>query len=204
MRKRIAFALFALFAPMLIMGAYIRNKDPWLEIAIQQIEADYGDTVSVEAKDKSLLKFGRNTNVGTSAATLMDLDGTEVGETYVSTNAITHVISTSAADGEEIKIEGHTISGTDLTFVVQTATLNGQTAVALGTALARCTRLLNNDSTELAGKVSAYEGGTTTAGDVDTDSEIHCIIPAGQQQSRKASTSISSVDYWIVTGKRQT
>ena len=176
-----------------------RIIDPWMQHAIDNIKADYGVDVRMEYKNKDLLKFGRNRTVGTVAETIMELPSGTNNETYLATNSITSIISTSAADGEIVQIEGHTISGSDFTFVTQSATLTGQTAVTLGTALARCTRIYNNDSTELAGVISATEADTYTAGVPDTDAGVHCQIRAGQQQSDKAATTLSSVDYWVLT-----
>lgn len=178
------------------------TADNNLVYAIERIKADYGDTVSVSEKNKQLLKFGRNLLVGTSAATIMDLPAGILHETYVSGNDITTVSSSSGSDTRQITIEGHTISGSDLTFVVQTITLTGQTQATLTTPLHRCTRLYadNTSTTELVGNIYVYENDTSTGGVPDTDAKVHLTLPAGEQQSRKASTSLSSVDYWIVTG----
>lgn len=185
------------------MARSLNFDNPQLEHAINVIKKNYGDNVSVSVKSKDLLKFGRNTAVGTSEATVMTLAGSEVEETYVSGNDITHFASSASGDTSiEIVVEGHTISGSDLTFSTQTVTLNasnGQTKTALTTPLARITRAYNNNGTELTGNVYFAEDVTFTAGVPQTDSAVHLIIPAGQQQSRKCSTSISSTDYWIIT-----
>ncbi len=47
------------------------------------------DTVSIQAKKKTLLKFGDKADLGTSSATLAKLGSGEDNETYVTTNAIT-------------------------------------------------------------------------------------------------------------------
>jgi hypothetical protein len=177
----------------------VLHKDPWMEHAKQVIFADDAVNVSLEAKNKDLLKFGRHTDVQTASTTLMTLPSGIYNETYVATNAINSIVSTDAGDTESVKVEGHTISGGDFTFVVQSVTLTGQTAASLGTALARCTRIYNDDSTELAGTVSVTETDTYTAGVPDTPAGVHCQIRAGEQQSEKAATTLSSVDYWVVT-----
>lgn len=38
--------------------SYFVNTDYWVQRAIQNIKADYGDDVSVESKNKSLIKYG--------------------------------------------------------------------------------------------------------------------------------------------------
>lgn len=166
--------------------------------AITQIKSVYGDDVTV--KPKTLAKFGSNDNIGTTYATVMTLPGTEINETYIATNGITHISSSDAGDDQEVLIEGHTISGSDFTFVSQSVTLNGQNKVALSTPLARATRALNNNGTDLAGDVYIYQDDTLTAGVPDTDTKVHLIIPQGFNQSRKAATAISSSDYYIITG----
>ena len=172
----------------------------WIDRAVSNILGDFGDNVSVVNKNKNLLKFGRNSSVGNSnLTTLMTLAGSEINETYVSSNLITTISSSSSSDTQTVSVEGHTISGSDLTFVIQSVTLNGQNQVTLTTPLARCTRITNNGSTDLIGSVYAYQNDTTTNGVPDTDNLVHCIIPAGSNQTEKASTSISSSDYWIVT-----
>ncbi len=67
--------------------------------------------------------------------------------------------------------------------------------------MARCTRVYADQSseTDLVGNIYVYQNDTSTAGVPDTNAKVHIILPAGENQSRKASTTISSVDYWIVT-----
>ena len=176
------------------------STDPWLDIAINEIYKTYGDRVSILEKGKSLLKFGTNKLVtnATSGSTIMTLPSGIDHETYVNTNSIDTISSSSGSDTEIITIEGHTISGDDLTFVTQIAILNGQNKVTLSTPLARMTRMANNNGTNLVGTVYGYED-TAISGGVPTDgTKVHCMIPVGRNQSLKCSTSISSVDYWIV------
>lgn len=164
----------------------------------REIQQTYGDKVSIDRKAKSLVKFGRSAQLGTgSLETVWSVGG---NETYLSTNSISHVSSSSASDTQEVTIEGHTLSNSEFTFVIQTATLNGQNTVALNTDLARVSRVYNSDSTELVGRVVAYEN-TALSGGVPTDAtKIHIDIPAGFQQSFKAATTFSKNDYFIMTG----
>lgn len=176
------------------------NQDPWIIHAVAVIAAEFGDKVSIEAKNKDLLKFGRNGAIGTSSATIMTLPSGELNETYVASDLINSINSDDAADTEEVTIEGHTLSGTDFTFVTQTATLTGTTVVALGTSLARVSRVFNNNSTDLVGNIYVTETDTYTAGVPDTGAKVHLTVAAGENQSEKASVTISDTDYWIVTG----
>ena len=163
----------------------------------REIQQTYGDKVSIDRKAKSLIKFGRSAQLDTgSLETVWTVGG---NETYLSTNSISHVSSSSASDTQEVTIEGHTLSNNEFTFVTQTATLNGQNTVALNTDLARVSRIYNSDSTELVGRVVVYEN-TTLSGGVPTDAtKIHIDIPAGFQQSFKAATTFSKNDYFIIT-----
>lgn len=184
--------------------AYLQNKDPELEQAIRVIESTYGDVVSVIDKGKNLFKFGKNTNVGTTRCTIWYTGQDEINEIYVAdnVNSIDSISSSSASDTEVVRIEGHTMTGGDRTFVVQTKTLSGRTRVALDTPLNRQTRIAHNDesSTNLVGEIYGYENTALSAGKPTDTTKIHVTVPAGENQSQKASTSLSSVDYWIVTG----
>lgn len=174
--------------------------DPFLEHASRVIYAKYGVNVKTDNKNKDVLKFGRNHLVRTSSATVMTLPAGILNETYVSTNAITSVVSTSGSDTETITVEGHTVDGGgDFSFVSQTVTLTGQTAATLGTALARCSRAYNSDTTELVGTISITQNDTYSSGVPDTAAGVHCQILAPHQNSHKASTTVSSTDYLVVT-----
>ena len=161
--------------------------------ALNEIESIYGDTVSVENKKKSLLKFGSATTVSTNWETVMEAKGALTEEVLSTTNDITTIVSDNASDTQPVKLEYHTISGGLLTFGVQEVTLNGTTPVTLPVACARVNRLYNNDGSPLVGNVYVYEGGTRT------DATTHIMLKAGSQQSQKAATAISNLDYWIIT-----
>lgn len=171
--------------------------------AEREIEATFGDRVSVDRKAKSLIKFGKSGELSTTRETVWNVGG---NETYVTGNTITHVSSSSASDNQTIKLECHTVSGTGtdskFTFVVQTVTLSGQTPVALDTPVARVSRIFNDGSTNLVGAVYVYEnaGATVTAGVPSPASKIHSKIDAGFQQGFKGATTFSNEDYYILTG----
>ena len=176
----------------------------WTADAIRRIEKQYGHTVSVWEKGKALLKFGRNPNVDSGAYSTIWATGIDAAnETYLAagSNAITHYSSASTADAQTGVVEGHTSdTNGNLTFVTQTITLTGQTPAALTTALNRSTRLNNTGATNFVGPVYVYEGSSSvTAGKPTTAARIHLTVPAGLNNSEKASTSISSVDYWLIT-----
>ena len=169
----------------------------------REVYSTYGQRVSIDAKAKSLLKFGKSGDLSSTAGlqTVWSVDG---NETYISTNLIDSVVSSSASDTQEVTIEGHTIEGSGVdakfTFVVQTATLSGQTPVALTTPLARVSRVNNNSSTEIVGVVAVYEDSAVTGGVPNDTTKIHINIPLGFQQSFKAATTFSNTDYFFLTG----
>ena len=167
--------------------AYIGQNDYWVERAVQNIKAEYGDTVSVEAKNKSLIKYGVNTDLDNGVRETIWTEGGD--ETYPTGNNIDIITSTEATDNQEVVIEGHTLSGSNLTFVTQTATLNGTADVTLSTPLYRANRMYNNGSTNFAGIITVEDNGTST----------HLKCTGATNQSLKCATSLSSTDYWIVT-----
>lgn len=181
--------------------------DPRIAHAEAVVKAAYGDTVSVADKKKDLNKFGRKASVGTNWTTLQEFAGSEINETFVTTNTIDKASSASTSDtGLAITIEGQTIDGSgNLTFTSQDVTLNGQTQVTLATPLARITRCFVKPSgtfgspqTEPVGNVYFYSG-TATAGVPTTASACHMILLAGDSQSQKAATAISQFDYWFIS-----
>lgn len=186
---------------------HVMVRDLELSYAIARIENDYGDTVSVMSKLKALLKFGRNMNVGSGVAgyTIWYTGQDEDNETYpaANTNSIDTISSSSSSDaGIMVKIEGHTESGGNKTFVVQTATIGGRIKTTIDTPLNRMTRIYNIDSTDLTGEIYGYEDTAISSGKPSDTTKIHITVPAGKNQSEKASTSLSSQDYWIVTSFR--
>ena len=170
--------------------------------AEREIEATFGDKVSVDRKAKSLLKFGKSAAlVANTRATVWSVGGME---TYVQDNLIDTTSSSSASDNEEIYLECHTVTGTgtdqQFTFMTQTVTLNGQNKVLLPTPVARVSRVYNNNGTELVGAVYVYEDTAITAGVPGDITKVHAQIPQGFQQSFKAATTFSNEDYYILTG----
>lgn len=171
--------------------------EPDVRHALDVIQGSYGDIASVDQKAKTLLKFGSNDNLGTAEATVWEQGGIE---TLPTTNAIDTVSSSNAGDTGTVVIEGHTIAANgDLVFSVQSATLNGQSKVVLGTPLARSTRVYNSGSVDFAGDVYVYEDDTLTGGVPQTAAKIHLRTANASNQSLKAATAVSSNDYWLIT-----
>jgi hypothetical protein len=170
--------------------------------AEREIQATFGDVVSIDKKAKSLIKFGKSAPLPiNSLQTIWTVGGDEV---YVSDNTIAYISSSSALDTQEVTIEGHTVSGTgfdqQFTFVTQNIILNGQTPVALATPLARTSRIYNNNGQELVGRIVVYENTSVVGGIPSDQTKIHIDIPTGFQSSFKAATTFSNEDYYILTG----
>ena len=170
--------------------------------AEREIQATFGDVVSIDKKAKSLIKFGKSADLSANGtSTVWTVGGHEV---YVNDNLITHISSSSAADVYEVLLECHTVSGTGqdakFSFLTQTVTLQGQTKVALPTPVARVSQVFNNNGVELVGRVTVYEDVAITAGVPNDPTKIHIDIPVGLQGSFKAATTFSDEDYYVLTG----
>jgi hypothetical protein len=188
----------------------IDARDVHIADALSRIHVDYGDVCSIERKGKHLHKFGHTNNADSGVkTTVAEFQDNEVNETLASGNTIDSIVSSSTSDTEVVKVEGHTVDTLtgDFTFSTQTVTLTGQTRAPI-TPLNRCSRIYVPPATyaapasDLVGNVVVYdqtEATGLTAGKPDVDSSVKCMIVAGQNQSQKCATTISSSDYWIIT-----
>ena len=194
------------------------NQDPMIKHALNVIEATYGDKVSIDAKNKDLIKFGRSDQVDNTSGgwTIMTLPTGVQHELDLYANDIDKVSSTSTSDASKILVvEGHTYSSGLLTFTSQEVTLDATnpttTAATLSTPLRSVTRAyLKNSGTpgspqsDLVGTIYFYDdngGAVTLSVGVPSDlTYVHMMIRASKNRTEKASTSISNQDYWIVTG----
>lgn len=180
-------------------------------LALDELESSF--RVKHALKPKSLAKFGKTSNadsgVRTTVATFQA--DTVVNETFATGNTIDSVIGDNASDaGKTVTIEGHTVDGSgNLTFVVQTAVLGNQTRTALTTPLYRATRIFTtkgtfaSPATAMVGHVYVYDNtlgaGGATSGTPNEPTATKVMLDAGEQQSEKCATSISSADAWIIT-----
>lgn len=254
---------------------YIANRLNALDLAVGRIYEEYGVRVSVEAKAKTVNKFGNTADCQTTDTTLMTNQTGIYNETYVRRNLITHIASDSVLDIMYITVEGHTV-GSDISvstltqiagtatcttgaahgfsndewvyieganeteyngivqvtvtgsttftytvdsgatspatgtitatsqnksFVTQTVLISGTTKTPLTTPLARATRAFvpeQNRAFNLAGNVYVAQDVTFSSG-IPTAAATHLIIPAGKNQSQKASTSFSENDWYIIS-----
>jgi hypothetical protein len=193
------------------MGQFSDIKDATPDfgviVALEEIQADTGQEWYV--KPKRLTKFGRNLAVSTTPATIGEFQGATLNETFVTTNIIDSISSSSASDTTQtVVIEGHAIdvSG-NLTFVLQEAILAGQTKVTLTTPLARATRAyvkptgtFGSTPAALVGTVFIYDDtGGVGSGTPTVPAATKLLITAGNTQTQKCATAISKNDYWIIT-----
>ena len=182
-------------------------SDPWVSLAIKEIQEQYGDVVAV--KSKTLRKFGRTANASSGTVTVMTLPSSELNETFLTSNKIDYIVSSSTGDVGTLSVEGHYYDAdNNLIFATQNITLNGQTPAALTTSLSRCSRIyvangtFQSPASNLVGNIYAYASTsvTVTAGVPQTASAVKCMVAAGQNQSEKCATSFSYQDYCIITG----
>lgn len=168
----------------------------WVEEAVRNVYENFG--VSVRPKAKSLLKFGNNSAVDTSLETIWSVGG---DETYVSSNTIAYVSSSSSSDTGTYALEYHTVDGDgNFTFGVQTGTLAGQTKTAISIPCARTSRIYATDNNNWVGDIYVYEDDTVTGGVPDTASKIHIKGEAGRNQSYKLASTLSKDDFYFVCG----
>ena len=170
--------------------------------AEREIQSTFGDTVSIDKKAKSLIKFGKSAEL--SADTIETVWSYGGNEVYVQDNLIDSIVSSNVVDNQEIYLECHTVEGTGadqkFTFMTQAVTLNGQTRVPLPTPVARVSKAYNNNGTELVGSVYVYQETPLTNGVPQDRTKVHAHIPQGFQQSFKGATTFSNEDYYILTG----
>ncbi len=190
--KNIILAL--LITPVLLYG---QSTNHVLEQARRKINADYG--VSVYIQPRSLTKFGFNPDISTTRETVWQTGGYEYYPVGHNGNTIDSVSSSSVSDTQIISIEGHTRSGDDISFISFIDTLNGRTPVVLNTPLYRVTRLVNTTEDDFDGDVYIYSGGAVTNGVPQVADSIHLTVLVGANQSQKASTTISTTQFWIIT-----
>lgn len=170
-----------------------------IQAAIEVVKTVYGVTPSLANPTAFVRKFGSRSNVTTAEVTVMDLEG-EDHEVLLTTNGITSIVSEDVGDTMDLVVEGHTIASGVLTRVVQTVTMDGRTAVTLGTALGRVERVSNETGVDLTGPVYVYEGGAITLGKPDDDTANHLIIPTtAHNQSEKAALSTAFNEYIFLT-----
>lgn len=167
------------------------HNDPMIAYALNRIEREFEHRCSVNRKD--LNKFGGNPSVGTSEVSLNSWGADEVFQT----SNVTLVMSSSdAGDTAEVTIEYMELVGSDFHFRTMKATLNGQNKVTLPAAGARWMRMYS--STSVAGDVYIYRDTAITGGAPDDLTFVHNSIPAGENQSQKAGTTIAYNNYFLV------
>lgn len=182
-------------------------------MAEQEILQEFGDTVSIVQKARTIFKFGNNRDLDISDgfATIWHL-GEEAGtenEVFVpeGTNLIDSISSTSAADTtqpivvEYLTSDGGTGTAEKFTAGVQTVTLNGQTRVPLTVPCARVVRAYLGAPPPIAGEVYVYENTPLTAGKPTDITKAHISIDGtvGETQSFKGAFSTADDEYLIIT-----
>lgn len=186
------------------------DAEPRYAETLADIRAATTDLASI-GRGGRIFRFGRTVNADAGVLTTIGLfQGSEINETLPSTNVVDSIVSSALADTEVIEIVGHTIDASgNLTRVTQTATLNGRTAVTLGTALARAEYAsvvkgtFGSEATNLVGLVAVYdstEAGGVTTGVPDTATATKLMIDgtANRNASEKAAFSLASDEYAVI------
>jgi hypothetical protein len=190
-------------------AAVPETLEPRLLRAVAEIKRYSDVDLSVIQKAKTLIKFGHSDDIDNTGYKTV-WEGTTIndepplfGDPSVG-NVIDTIVSANNGDNQTVVIEGHTKSGDDLTFTIQTATLNGQTEVPLTTPLHTCTRAHNSAATTLTGPIYIFDNTDGSVAGVPSDPTDVALYLAGSgdtrgQQSGNAFTAVSSADYWLVT-----
>jgi len=147
-----------------------------------------------DVTDKTFVhKFGQAPEFATNNGEVTIWDGAdksgidEMTYTWSTSVAIDSISSSNDNDTQEVQIQG---LDADLNLVIQTATLQGQTRVALSTPLIRVFRAKNSDTVDFAGYIYVYENTTLSAGvPVDT-SKVRLVIQGANNQTLMALYTI--------------
>lgn len=124
---------------------------------------------------------------------------TSGAETYTwsSSADIDSISSSSASDTQQITIVG---LDTNYAATTQTATLNGQTRVALTTSLIRVNNVYNNSATDLVGNVYVYPNTAITAGVPDDVTKVRAYVAAADNQSLQTMYTVPAGYTAYITG----
>lgn len=190
---------------------------PVVAQAIHDIKSTYGLDVSVHEKSKSLIKFGNNSAVRNTKVPVMTLASSSAIEPQVATNIVDSISTDDASASGQVLVEGHTVSGNDLTFVVQYVTLDGQNRVALTTPLRDMVRIrkitdptltdsenvaLTPTSIAVDSTIYGYDdtGVSLVSGVPDDLTQVHCTMDSNAGSSGKGATSIAATDFYVILG----
>lgn len=194
--------------PEFAWAATPESVDPKLLRAIYEIKQTTDDDVSV-VQGSGYRQFGHTISLDNSTEAFI-WDGLAInGEapnfpSNAGGNNIDSIISTSAADTQDVLVVGHTLSGGNLTRVFQTVTLTGQTRAALATPLYTCTDAYNAGSTNFAGAISIYDDANgQSAGGVPNDpTDVANYLPIGDSESQTAVGATAFDEYLLLTKLR--
>lgn len=139
-------------------------------------------------------KFGNAPDFDTADGEVTIWDGAEDGTAweqmvyqYSATADIDSISSSSASDTHDIVVQG---LDTNYDEVSMTVTLNGQTRVALPTALIRNPRTYNDNGVASVGHVVVYVNTALTAG-IPTDStQIRSVVDPVNEQTQQCTYTV--------------
>lgn len=141
-------------------------------------------------------KFGSAPDFDTGDGEVTIWDGADDGGiaemqyNYSSTADIDSVSSSDAGDSQDVEIQG---LDSNYALTVQTVTLNGQTAVTMGTNLIRVFRVKNVGSVDLTGDAYVYVGTSPLSGGIPTTtSTVRAIAISENNQTEMAIYTVPS------------
>lgn len=165
--------------------------------AVDEIARIWGDTVDVKVAADSKLKFGATDFVDSAVNTTLQWEGGN--ETYVTSNIIDTISSSSTGDVGPVVVQGYILTNGLLSFFQQEVTLDGQNKVVLDTPVARVDRVYNSGSVDWGGDIYVYEDDTVTGGVPDTASKLHMHAPQLSNQSMKGAGTTGHDEYLLIT-----
>lgn len=179
------------------------DNDVWVNQAIREVARSDGVVCSVADERQSIQRLGQNLSL--TADTQEIVWNVGVGDEILpaaGSNPIDRIVSSSASDGETVRLIGHVSDAVgNKTVKIIIVTLNGQTPVALPIALHRVVDITRTAPPPLVGDVYVYEDSAVVGGVPQDLTKVHSKIDGvlGSQRGNKAAISVSSDIYYFVT-----
>ena len=183
-----------------LMKAAITGEDPNGTFQNVQTTVDGNLTISDNSSGLSIAagnvtgtsfvhKFGNAPDFDAADGIVTVWDGADDGDiaaygyVYSTSADINTVSSSSGSDAFEIEIQG---LGSDSLILIDTATLNGQNKVTIGSSFLRVFRLKNINSTDNVGHVYCYADCAISSGVPQDNDSVRAVMQPGNNQTEMA------------------